>query len=136
MKINGTRVVDSKRTLLLHVLPKDVKSAKTKDPGSCAAAAACLRQFNAEAARVHIGRTYIKLKKRWLRFMTPRSLRSEIIAFDRGGSFEPGTYRLNPVPETQRLGVQKGTKTNQNKKTKRLRPKPHMVLDVRHHLAR
>ena len=72
-----------------------------------------MRQLGASEARVHTGRTYVKINEEWMRYNTPVSLQKEIVAFDRGGSFEPGEYELRPLPVTQikRLGQRQGSKT-------------------------
>lgn len=139
MKINGLPVVDAPKPVKLHITPQDVAKGSTKDPGACAAARACMRELNAEAARVHIGRTYLKLKDKWVRFHTSRALRSEIIAFDRGGKFEPGEYYLSPMQPAKRTGKQQGSKTKSKPRAERRhappRAKPHVVTGIRAHGA-
>jgi hypothetical protein len=97
MEINGKPVVDASRKLTINITKADTIKGGNKDPGACAAARACIRTPKTLSARVHLGRVYIEQKDKWLRFQTPGALRSEIIAFDRGGKFEPGEYKLIPV---------------------------------------
>lgn len=107
-KINNRPVVNGARRVKLHISAADAKGGK-KDPANCAAAKAALREVpNCVAARVHIGRVYL-LKKdgNWHRYKTPDALRTEIVSFDRGGTFEPGEYELMPMsasdmPENRR----------------------------------
>lgn len=103
MKIDGKHVVDAKRRLLLKIMRSDIKAAQIKSPKACVAAQACVRRPEVQEARVHLSRVYLKTKKgrgfQWTRFITPGPLKQEIIAYDRGGSFEPGTYELL-VPQT------------------------------------
>lgn len=97
MEINGKRVVDATKPVKIKVTAHDTKVGANKNPSSCAAALAAKRDVpDCLSARVHIGRVYIEQKNRWVRYMTPDSLRSEIIAFDRGGSFNPDVYELKP----------------------------------------
>ncbi len=140
MKINGLKVVDPLTRITLHITAADVKAGDTKDPGACAAARCILREVKGSvAARVHLGRTYIKTKDKWLRFITPEPLRGEIIAFDRGGKFEPGTYTLRPMPPSNRNGKKTWKSSNVGRqKPKHLqkpRAKPHTVTGVRQHGA-
>lgn len=93
--IDGLPVIDAKRPLTLEVLPADIAKADTKHPESCAAARACVRGLKVLEARVHLGRVYLRQNKNnWVRYSTPKHLRDEIIAFDRGGTFEPGVFEL------------------------------------------
>lgn len=107
MPINGLPVKDATKKVAITITPLDIKKGDSKNPGMCAAAQACKRQLGVEDARVHIGNVYIKQGKQWTRFKTPRSLRGEIIAFDRGGKFMPGEYILTPHSPTSRLDARK-----------------------------
>lgn len=96
--INGKPVVNASRKVKLHISPADVRAGRSKNAKGCAAAIAAVREIpNCVAARVHLGRVYLLQNNKWLRFKTPDSLRNEIIAFDRGGRFEPGEYELKPM---------------------------------------
>ncbi len=103
--INGRPVVNGKRRIMLHISPADIKGSRKQVPGACAAAKALLRTIpNCIKARVHLGRTYImKDDEQWYRYVTPEPLRQEIVAFDRGGRFEPGDYELRPMAPSQML---------------------------------
>lgn len=98
--INGKPVVNAKKSVTLHISAADTKKGNVKDPGACAAALAAMREVpNCVAARIHIGRAYLLsgTDNKWRRYKTPESLRGEVIAFDRGGKFEPGEYTLRPM---------------------------------------
>ena len=98
--IGGKKVVNGSRRITLHISGHDARTGASKAPGSCAAAKAAMREIpNCTQARIHIGRAYIfdKTKDHWLRYKTTDALRSEIVAFDRGGKFEPGDYDLKPL---------------------------------------
>ena len=131
MQINGLPVVDAKQKVKITISSRDVTKGKTKDPAACAAAVACLREVkNCTQARVHIGRTYLKIGKRWVRFHTPQSLRGEIVAFDRGANFEPGDYVLTPMQPSHRA-TGKAQGGNAKKKKGKKRPY-HITVGVRH----
>lgn len=104
MEIAGKKVVDAKRPAKIIVTKRDTEVGDNKNPSGCAAALAAKRDIpECLSSRVHIGRVYIEHKDKWVRYMTPRSLRTEIVAFDRGGSFEPGEYVLKPPSPTETI---------------------------------
>ncbi len=150
MEIAGKPVRNAKKPIVLVITSDDVKKGATRDPASCAAALACKRQMNAAEARVHTGRTYVRIKDEWIRFNTPVSLQKEIVAFDRGGSFEPGEYELRPLPVSHikrqgkrqgsagRLSVAEQSKKYRREKSAGLAPKRrkvHITTGVRAHGA-
>lgn len=130
--IEGLPVLDAKQSVTLTITPNDVAKADIKDPSNCAAARACARQLHTEA-RVHLSRVYIKHRDHWTRFQTPLALRQELIAFDRGGTFAPGVYELEPVtaPSRKPIGKRQGTPP-QKRGNKKLRKRPyHRITNVR-----
>ena len=134
MKINGLKVVDATRPLRIHVSPQDTKGAKKKDPLSCVVARTCTREIKGcTEARVHLGRTYVKIRDQYVRYKTPSSIRSELIAFDRGAGFEAGEYTLTPCPPTAALGCGYGSERGRNKPKhqQKKRVSPHTVHGVR-----
>ena len=132
MEIAGKPVKDATKKVEFTITKRDVTTGATKDPAACAAAKACMRELGATEARVHLSRTYLKINNEWQRFQTPGAIRSEIIAFDRGGSFEPGDYTLRPLPKSERnkrgkahsLGAPKHGRLGHHRK-------PHVVTNVR-----
>ena len=137
MKINGKRVVDATRKVTIHVTERDVANGNTRDPAGCAAALACMRDLKATKARVHLGRTYVELDDKWLRFRTPQSIRSEVVSFDRGGTFETGDFTFSPLsPGNRATGKRKGGKDQPRKrKIKIARRAYHITTGVRPHGA-
>jgi len=137
MKINGLPVKDVTRKYVLHITDGDCRNGKNKNPAKCAAALACERELECDEARVHLSRTYIRKGKEWFRLYTPHSLRAEIIAFDRGGSFSPGDYILCPMTSADRATGKK--QRNPDKKAPTGRKKfartRHVVLGVRQYGA-
>ena len=113
MKINGTPVKDANEKLVVTITKNDVRRGTMKEAKACAAANALCRQTGAKEARVHFSRAYLKQGKVWRRYAVPMALRNEIIAFDRGGAFEPGEYTLIPMQPTMRLDAPVKRKTGQ-----------------------
>lgn len=107
--IGGVPIVQpsSKEPLKVEITAADIRNGDNKNPSACAAARSLVRcNPEIKEARVHLSRTYVKVekpngKKVWVRYKTPESLRTEIVAFDRGGKFEPGLYYLKPLQPSQ-----------------------------------
>lgn len=133
MKINGKKVVNAKSPLILEITKGNVTKGNVKDPASCAAARACIRQLKAKSARVHVSTTYVEFDNKWVRYRTPASLRTEIVSFDRGKSFEPGTYHVCPLqPSHQASGRRMGSPNRKAKSTpSKARAKPHHTTGIR-----
>lgn len=137
--IDGLPVMDAKHAITITVTKADVEKADVKQPEGCAAARAINREMHSLEARVHLGRVYVKTNKdHWTRFMTPKNLRSEIIAFDRGGTFEPGEYTLSaPQPNARLTGRRRGAPHHSDRlgsttrKPKMKRRPPTIVKNVR-----
>lgn len=117
MEIAGKRVVDATKPVTIKITPRDIAAGDNKNPSSCAAAKAAKHSIEeCISARVHIGRVYIEQDKKWVRYNTPDSLKQEIIAFDRGGTFAPGEYILRPVSSAETAAVRAKSRgeTNRN----------------------
>ena len=130
-KFNFRNVVDAKEPVILTITDKDVKKASLKSPSHCVMAQACMRETGHEA-RIHISRAYIKENggNTWLRYVVPIHLRTEIISFDKGGSFEPGTYTLIAPRKYEKLGHEKDRPRNR-KRTKTDKRTYITVKDIR-----
>ena len=105
MKIAGKKVVDARKPLLLEITSRDVANSSRKDPNNCAAAVACKRQEHVKDVRVHLSHTYVDVGDKFIRYVTPNRMRTEIVAFDRGVQFEPGQYNLRPPQPSHKLGA-------------------------------
>jgi hypothetical protein len=120
-QIDGLPVIDAKKPLKLEVTRADCQLATRKNPGCCAVAKACGRELKIKGVRVHLSRLYLLAGKTWTRYLVHSSLRQEIIAFDRGGKFEPGVYTFQAPNPNKQLGKGGGGKTKNPGKGK---PKP------------
>lgn len=133
--IDDMPIFNARHALTIHVRPGDISRADKKHPDACAVARACRRELHCADVRVHLGRVYVRQNKgSWQRYLTPRSLRTEIIAFDRGGTFMPGEYVLSaPQPSKQKVGKRQGS-NKPHPPSDRSHPKrrpPTIVKDVR-----
>lgn len=137
-KIDGLVVKNLTKKIKLVISDEDCRKGNKKNPNSCAAAIAATRQVpNCIEARIHIGRIYLKVKtgnkEYWLRGKTPGALRTEIATFDRGGTFEPGTYDINPLCASELPNGRArdpAPKYNHGRAGKH-HPKPRVLKDVR-----
>ncbi len=132
MRLAGKKVVDTKGKRRLVITKGDIARGKVKDPDGCAAAIALEREPGVQQAKVHLSRVYLKEGDKWVRYLTPKSLRDEIVAFDRGGKFEPGAHMLLPVQSTAHLGSKRPQYEATGKfPQKAARSKPHLISGVR-----
>lgn len=109
--LDGLPILNATKSVVLHITDKDIKSSKKRSNNACAAAKACMRQMKVSDVRVHLGRVYVKkaaTSKHWVRYLTSPTLRREIVAFDRGGSFEPGEYKLSKIVPSKATGKKVG----------------------------
>ncbi len=139
MKINGKKVIDATKPLRISISESDAKLGKTRDPGGCAAARAIIRTIaDAKAARVHLGRTYIEHPTHWTRYMTPPTLKLEIVSFDRGAKAEysAGDYILRAPSPTDKLNARRrATGTGTKKRRPHIARIRHQIEGVRPHGA-
>jgi len=96
-------VVDANRNARIKVTGKDEKLANKKSHKTCAMAVACKREFHLDGVIISANRAYLVKGDQARRFELPPSVTKEIVSFDRGAGFEPGTYELSKVSPTARL---------------------------------
>lgn len=131
MKIDGKKVVDAHKPLLLEVTSNDVKNSKRKDASACAAAVACKRQLHVKDVRVHASMTYVDHGDKWVRYQTPADLKLEALAFDKGGVFDPHTFKLRPPSSAHKLGARPPRRTDPKKKRNTKSRPYHRIKNVR-----
>lgn len=130
-KINGRLVVNATKSVVLKITQADIAKGKLKSPAGCAAAVACKRQLHATEARVHVGRVYLRFNGKWHRYLTSGPLRSEIVAFDRGGTFEAGEYVLRKMGPSRKTGKRQGAEKWRTGGRGKKRGKYHIITNVR-----
>lgn len=129
--IDGLPVTDAKRPMTLHISKRDCSYGNPKHPDTCAAAKCIKREYKAIDCRVHVSRVYIRQNNgNWLRYVAPQALRTEVIAFDRGGRFMPGEYLLSP-PKPSKPRKYRAPKKGGKRKSNGHRMKAHVVEDIR-----
>lgn len=104
-----TTVNDSDESIHIIVTAADDRKATKMDHTGCAMAVALKREMKVDGVIMSISTAYLVKGTTATRYYVPRRTQREIVAFDRGGHFEPGTYYLtNP---TRKLGEHQGGKT-------------------------
>ena len=135
-QLDGLPIVDAAAPLKITILQEDVITSDRQVADNCVMARACRRALRCDEVRVHLSRVYVRMKrgKQWTRYDTPPALAREIIAWDRGGTFDPGSFILK-VPRKRTTGQQQGSETNQTKKKGDQTPRraPHHIRNVRAH---
>lgn len=123
LEIDGLPVKDAKKSIRLEIMRDDILNARKKNSNCCAVAKACTRGLNVKAVKVHLTRVYLNTDgKCFTRYIVSGAMRSEIIAFDRGGRFQAGLYNLGVPDKTKALGYAK--KSNKSpKKDEKGKPK-------------
>jgi len=133
-----TKVVDSKKSVLINVTKQDNSAGRKKDFANCALAKACVRQKIAEHAIIGLTYSYLVVGNKAVRYKTSTGVGREIVSFDRSQKFQAGkNYRLSTVAKSNKLGHRatrkNGKKGGVNKTNRGLLKKPtvHRTSNVR-----
>jgi hypothetical protein len=102
-----TKCTDAKRPVDVEVTAKDVKKSTQRDMTDCAMARAICREWGADKAIIGMTYSYVVKGSTAIRFVTPDSVKREIVSFDRHKDFAAGDYHLAPVPPSLRAGVER-----------------------------
>jgi hypothetical protein len=103
------KVTDATEPADIEVLLADAKPKGVKHHEACAMAVACKRKFNLDGVVISRSTAYLVKGNKARRFKLPPATAKEIVSFDRGGGFAPGTYRLSAVGNWAKLGRQQGS---------------------------
>ena len=126
-----THVHDATRHVSVEVTRAETRSKAVRDHRECAMALACRRKFKMDGVVVSRSAAYLVKGTEATRYGVPPSVAREIVAFDRGAAFAPGTYML--WKPTHLLGT-KPRPGRSPKRSDRIRPR-HVTTDIRASLA-
>ena len=101
-------VNDGTKKTVIEVTTKDAASKAVRDYGHCVMAVACKRQLKLDGVIISRAIAYMIKGTQATRYTLPPSVSREIVSFDRGATFEPGTYELAAICKSKRLGSQRG----------------------------
>lgn len=126
-----TSVIDADRAAVIEVTARDANPRAAKNHEECALAVACKRAFRVDGVIIARSTAYLIKGKKARRFKLPPGTAREIVSFDRGAGFSPGTYILSAVPTGAKLGARTGSdkdKRTYNNSTRKFR---HLTADIR-----
>lgn len=134
-----TRFVrDADKNVIIEVTKADVSASARRAHEGCAMAVACKRKLKVDGVIISRSIAYVVKGKKALRYFVPASVAREVVAFDRGASFEPGSYVLRRPDKSSRLGHMKGGHNRDNEGRKKHNPEDgprHVTQNVRTSLA-
>jgi hypothetical protein len=121
--INGRQCIDATESISLNITDNDCQLASRKDHANCVLSRACMKHTGSDVL-VYVSRVYVKQIHQdvWVRYVIENTLRTQVVAFDQGGAFNPGQYVLNKPASDKRLGRSSGGQKNTDRKTPRKMP--------------
>ena len=125
------KIKDATRAVTIEVTKSDVRSSQTKSHRTCAIATACKRMLHLDGVVISRAIAYLIKDGVATRYRVSDAAAREVIAFDRGGSFEPGEYRLVKPDHTIALGVERGTEPRPKDKRKKHDTPRHITTNIR-----
>lgn len=124
------RVVNAKHDLILEITKRDTQKGKTKNHQSCVIAEACKNKLDFDDAIIARRTAFLIRGNVATRFSVPERVTREIVSFDRGGSFAPGSYALKVPKKIKPRGS--GTRHPGAERPGKLKHrKPQKTMDVR-----
>lgn len=103
-----TEVADATAPAKIEVTAADGTKKGRKNHAECALAVACKKKFNLDGVIISRTMAYLVKGKKARRFQLPQGTAREVVSFDRGAGFAPGTYLLSAISGTNRLGQVSG----------------------------
>lgn len=124
-------VKDASRNVTIEVTKKDINSSQVKNLKSCAIAQACKRAMHLDGVVISRSIAYLVKDKHAIRYVLSDAATKEIIAFDRGGSFEPGEYKLHKPHDAIAINSGHQAPTSRNKKRAKRGSPRHLTANIR-----
>lgn len=127
------RVQDAARSIEIEVTKADTTSSKVKKHQGCAMAVACKRKFQLDGVVISRSIAYLVKDRVATRYNVPQAVVREVVSFDRGAGFAPGTYALAGINASHRLGARaERASVDRNKPGNGTpRKRPHQTINVR-----
>jgi len=132
---NVKSIKDATKPLVIEVTPADVKTSRVKSHRGCALAVACKRKMHLDGAVISRSIGYLVKDRAATRYLLPESATREVVAFDRGGTFEPGDYKLMVPHENVRLGQIARKPQGRNDGSRPRKAPRHLTANIRTTLA-
>lgn len=128
---NVEEVKDATRGITIEVTKGDINSSQVKSHRTCAIAVACKRKFHLDGVVISRSIAYLVKDKRAVRYMVTSSAAREIIAFDRGGTFEPGEYSFIKPHDSIAIGQNRKAPSSKNDIRKKRGAPRHITANIR-----
>ena len=107
---NVQHVRDAKESIAIEVTPQDANPSKKRKHSECAMAVAAKRNYKLDGVIVSRSLAFLVKGTEAVRYQLPPSVAKEVVSFDRGGGFAPGSYKLSRPTKAHRLGSRKNRK--------------------------
>lgn len=122
-------VLDAEENATVEVTRRDESESKRRKHGECAMAIAAKRCFIADGVLVSLSKAFIIKGNKAYRYDLPENVSREVISFDRGSGFSPGTYTLK-IPQ-HALGTKKPTGKRHKYTGEKRKDIHHMTAGIR-----
>lgn len=105
-------ILEARKSIRIQVTDRDTKSASVKNHKECALAVACKRMLPIDGVIISRSVAYAIVGDKATRYMLPQSASREIVSFDRGSGFYPGTYQLSRPAKAERRAARRSRKNS------------------------
>lgn len=126
-----TKVVDATQPAIIEVKSADANPRAQKNHEACALAVACKRTMKLDGVIISRSTAYMVKGRQARRFKLPPGTAREVVSFDRGAGFAPGTYILSAVPKIARLGERTGSDRDKRSYNGTSRKFRHLTANIR-----
>jgi hypothetical protein len=124
-------VSDARSDMRVEVTKKDEAVSHKKDHNNCAMAVACKRKMHLDGVIVARTTMYLVKGNNAIRYKLSEAASREVVSFDRGGGFAPGTYLVNAPSPSIRLGAKAGGHSRDNKGNGKPKQLHHYTTGIR-----
>ena len=122
-------VYDASKPITIKVTKADNTASKKRVHNECALAVACKRTQHLDGVIVARSTAYLIKGTIATRYAVPIAGQKEIVAFDRGGGFAPGMYKL--VKPQHQIGSHHGVAGNGKRTGEHIANRHHFTQGVR-----
>lgn len=130
---NVETVTEATSNVVVEVTKRDINSSAVKKHDACAMAVACKRKFDLDGVIVSRRVAYLIKNNVARRYRVPESVAREIVSFDRGSGFMPGSYHLERPAKSVSLKAQRERDSNRPRGDRGSKPKKtrHITTNIR-----
>ena len=125
------KVVVADKPAIIEVRSNDANPRAQKNHEACALAVACKRSMKLDGVIISRSTAYMVKGRQARRFKLPPGTAREVVSFDRGAGFAPGTYILSVVPKQARLGVRQGSDRDKRTYSQASKGFRHLTANIR-----